>query len=60
MLAVERKFKDALDICLDVVRADKLGAGQSAKETMVKIFDMIGPASELTGEYRRKLATLLY
>lgn len=60
VLAVERKFKEALEACLDVVRADKVGVGQQAKETMVKIFDMVGPASELTGEYRRKLATLLY
>lgn len=60
VLAVERKFKDALEICLEVVRADKMGVGQQAKETMVKIFDMVGPAAELTGEYRRKLATLLY
>lgn len=60
VLAVERKFKDALETCLAVVAKDKAGVGVQAKETMVKIFDMMGPASELTGEYRRKLATLLY
>lgn len=60
VLAVENKHREALEICLSVVEADKTGAGVEAKETMVKIFDMLGSASELTSEYRRKLATMWY
>ena len=37
-----------------------LGENGAGKSTMVKIFDMLGPASELTGEFRRQLATALY
>jgi len=59
-LAAARQHQEALDICLDIVRRDKAGVGVAAKETMLKIFDVLGPNSELTGEYRRKLATLLY
>ena len=59
-LAASSQFKKALEVCLAVVVQDRAGAGQEAKSTMVKIFDMLGPASELTGEYRRKLATALY
>lgn len=59
-LAASSQFKKALEVCLAVVVQDRSGAGQEAKSTMVKIFDMLGPASELTGEYRRKLATALY
>lgn len=59
-LAASSQFRKALEVCLAVVVADRSGAGQEAKSTMVKIFDMLGPASELTGEFRRKLATALY
>ncbi|GAB4139892.1 MAG: thioredoxin [Planctomycetaceae bacterium] len=59
-LAVARKHEEALQICLAVIEADKHGVGQEAKETMVKIFDMLGPSSELTNIYRRKLATAWY
>ncbi|MEX0716585.1 MAG: tetratricopeptide repeat protein [Planctomycetaceae bacterium] len=59
-LAAERKFGEALEICLGVVQRDRDGVGQAAKQTMVRIFDTLGPQSELTSEYRRKLATALY
>ncbi len=59
-LAVSRKFEEALDLCLDVIRADRDGLGQEAKTSMLKIFDMIGPTSAIVSTYRRKLATALY
>ena len=58
--AAASQHRKALEICLDVVKQDFGDARNEAKSTMVKIFDMLGPASELTGEYRRKLATALY
>lgn len=58
--AASQQHKKALEICLSVVQRDFGEARNLAKTTMVKIFDMLGPASELTGEYRRKLATALY
>jgi putative thioredoxin len=58
--AASQQHRKALEICLNVVQQD-FGEGRAeAKATMVKIFDMLGPSSELTGEYRRKLATALY
>lgn len=59
-LAVDRKFAEALELCLSIVQRDRDAIGQEAKQTMVRIFDTLGPQSELTGEYRRKLATALY
>lgn len=59
-LAVSRKFEEALDLCLEVIQADRDGVGQEAKTTMLKIFDMIGPSSAIVSTYRRKLATALY
>jgi putative thioredoxin len=59
-LAVARKYEDALKICLDLIEKDKSSIGPEAKDTMVRIFDMLGPSSELTGTYRRKLSTAWY
>jgi len=59
-LAVARKYEDALKICLDLIEKDKSAIGPEAKDTMVRIFDMLGPSSELTGTYRRKLSTAWY
>lgn len=59
-LAAVGQHRKALELCLDVVSRDRAGAGVDAKATMLKIFEVLGPASELTGEFRRKLATVLY
>ncbi len=59
-LAISNKHEEALEICLSIIEQDKAGAGVEAKATMLKIFDLLGPESTLTGTYRRKLATLLY
>ena len=58
--AASQQHRKALEICLMVVQQDFGEIRTEAKTTMVKIFDMLGPASELTGEFRRKLATALY
>jgi len=58
--AAASQHRKALEICLEIVQQDFGDARNEAKTTMVKIFDMLGPASELTGEFRRKLATALY
>ncbi|WP_010587428.1 thioredoxin [Schlesneria paludicola] len=58
--AASQQHRKALEICLEIVQKDFGEARAEAKSTMVKIFDMLGPGSELTSEYRRKLATALY
>ncbi len=60
-LAAAQQHRKALEILLELVTQDRTSpAGAEAKDTMLKIFQMLGPASELTGEFRRKLATVLY
>jgi putative thioredoxin len=59
-LAVARKYEEALQICLQLIDRDKAGIGGQAKDTMVKIFDVLGPSSQLASDYRRKLATAWY
>jgi putative thioredoxin len=59
-LAVDRKFEESCEVCLAVIQKDKYGVGAEAKETMVRILDMVGPQSEFAGTYRRRLATAFY
>jgi putative thioredoxin len=59
-LAADHQYAEALQIGLDLVVKDKTGVGQAARETMVKIFQVLGPTSELAQTYRRKLATAMY
>lgn len=59
-LAVAQQHEEALEICLSLVQRDRVGMGEKSKDTMLKIFALLGPESELVGQYRRKLATALY
>ena len=59
-LAVAQQHEEALELCLSLIQRDRVGIGEEAKETMLKIFGLLGPESELVGQYRRKLATALY
>lgn len=59
-LAVSGQNEEAMEICLQIIQTDKSGVGVEAKETMVKMFDVLGNESELVSTYRRKLATAWY
>ncbi len=59
-LAVANRHEEALQICLSIVVKDKSPLGVEAKNTMLRIFDALGPGSDLISIYRRKLATALY
>lgn len=59
-LAAAQQHRKALELLLELVQQDRTGIGVEAKAAMLKIFDMLGPTSELVGEFRRKLATALY
>ncbi|MES2791514.1 MAG: tetratricopeptide repeat protein [Planctomycetota bacterium] len=59
-LAAAHAYPEALEICLNLVKTQKATMGEKAKATMVQIFTVLGPASELVQQYRRKLSTALY
>jgi putative thioredoxin len=59
-LAGARQYPEAMDVCLAVVGRDRHGLGEKARELMVYIFHVLGPESELAGDYRRKLTMALY
>ncbi len=59
-LAVAGRHREGLEMLVELIQQDRDGIGNDAKDAMLKIFDLLGPASELVGEFRRKLATALY
>lgn len=59
-LAGERKYEEALQQALELVQFDRRGLGEPARELMVELFRVLGPDSELTTTYRRKLSSALY
>lgn len=59
-LASAGDHAEAMDICLAIIQCDRRGLGEKARELMVHLFHLLGPDSELTSTYRRKLALALY
>ena len=59
-LAASRQYREALDLCLEVIRRDKLGAGVQAKAAMLAILNVANDQPELVADYRRKMASALY
>ena len=56
----KQQFETAFEICLEIVRQDKKGVGDKARQLMVDVFRTLPADSDLTSEYRRKLSTALY
>ena len=59
-LAGAQAYEEALDACLNLVRRDRQGLGEPAREIMLCIFRHLGHESDLTTDYRRKLSSALY
>ncbi len=57
---LEGNYKKALDIFLEIVQRDRSYRDDGARKAMVAIFNLLGEGNELTKEYRRKLAMVLY
>jgi putative thioredoxin len=60
VLAGRRRYREALDQLLEIVRRAKDWRGGEAQRQVLAIFSLADGEAELVGEYRRKLASLLY
>ena len=58
-LAAAGEYADALALCLELVERDRKGTGEKARQTMVAIFQLSPPDSELVTEYQRQLSLVL-
>ena len=59
-LAAAGQYSDALALCLELVERDRKGKiGEQARQTMVAIFQILPPESELVTEMQRQLSFVL-
>jgi putative thioredoxin len=56
----QRRYEPALQQLLDIVQRDRGFGGDAGRKTMLSVFDMLGPDSELVREWRRRLAGALH
>ena len=58
-LAASGQYADALALCLELVERDRKGVGEKARQTMIAIFQLLPPDSDLVAEYQRQLSMAL-
>jgi putative thioredoxin len=58
-LASAGEYSDALALCLELVERDRKGIGEQARRTMIAIFQLLPPDSDLVTEYQRQLSFVL-
>ncbi len=58
-LAASGQYADALALCLELVERDRKGVGEKARQTMIAIFQLLPPTSDLVAEYQRQLSMAL-
>ena len=56
---VRGHIETSLDILLEIVRQDRSFKDDAGRRTLIKVFDMLGPDSDLVPKYRRLLARIL-
>lgn len=54
------QLEGGLDQLLDILRRDRQYGEDAARKALLEVFDMLGRDDPLTGEYRRRMASLLY
>jgi putative thioredoxin len=60
-LAASEQYREALEICLELVRRDRHGLGEEARRVMVDVFRLLEDRQpELVSEFRRQLSAALY
>lgn len=59
-LVVDDQVEQALDVLLDMLKTDKTWEDELARQTMIKVFNMLGKGNELATQYRRKMFTFLH
>jgi putative thioredoxin len=58
-LAAAGRYAESLALCLELVERDRKGVGDKARQTMIAIFQLLPPDSELVTEYQRQLSLVL-
>jgi putative thioredoxin len=56
----QQEYRAALEQLLEIVKHDRSFEDDIARKTMLQVFSVLGNDSELTSEYRRRLASAMY
>ncbi len=56
LLAAKQDFRGALEELLDIVRRDRAFEDDTGRKTMLQVFNLLGPDSDLVREYRGALS----
>jgi putative thioredoxin len=60
LYAGAKRYREALDELLEIVRADKAWKDGEARRQILAIFNLAGDQPDMVSEYRRKLSSALY
>jgi putative thioredoxin len=60
VLAGKRRFREAMEELLEVIRLGRRAHGDAAREQLLALFTLAGADPKLVAEYRRKLASALH
>ncbi len=59
-LVTANRIEEALELLLEIFRADRQYGEDAARKTLLDVFDLLGRDDPLTARYRRRLASFLY
>ena len=59
-LVVDDQIEAALEVLLKMLEQDKTWQEDTARNTMIKVFELLGKGDTLASRYRRKMFTLLH
>ena len=59
LLALKQDYGGALEHLLEIVRRDRAFGDDIGRKTLLQIFSLLGPDSDLMREYRGKLSSLI-
>jgi putative thioredoxin len=58
--AAQHEYEPAFEQLLEIVHRDRRFNDDAGRKTMLSLFEMLGPQSDLVREYRRRLASALH